>query len=307
VAAIKKVGECRMPFNAPLRYPGGKRKLANFMKLVLEYNELVGAHYVEPYAGGAAIALDLLLEGYMSHIHINDVSKSVYAFWFSALHETEALCDLIQSTDVTINEWHKQRAIQERADQKDLLALGFSTFFLNRTNRSGIIKGGVIGGKAQDSLYKLNARYNKENLVNRIRYIANFRGQISIYNEDAADFVRTVVAKLPFHALVYLDPPYFAKGKRLYENYYELQDHEEIANLVGKISQNWIITYDNVPEVRRLYASYRCLTYYFNYSAASRYRGSEIMFFCNGLEIPPVRSPVLVGKRYLSDTQECLS
>lgn len=286
-----------MPFHTPLRYPGGKRKLANFIKLVFEYNDLFGAHYVEPYAGGAAIALSLLFEAYVSHIHINDISKPVYAFWHSVLYETENLCNLVESTDVTIHEWHRQRAIQAMASEVGLVELGFSTFFLNRTNRSGIINGGVIGGKNQDGPYKLNARFNKQNLTSRIRRIANYRNQISICSEDAADFIRNTVSCLPPETLVYLDPPYFEKGKGLYENYYESEDHEEIANLLANLKQKWIVTYDNVPNIVGLYAQYRSRVYSLSYSAASRYKGSEIMFFCNQLEIPPIANPVLVSKR----------
>lgn len=286
-----------MPFYTPLRYPGGKRKLANFIKLIVEYNDLFGAHYVEPYAGGAAIALSLLFEGHVSHIHINDISKPVYAFWYSVLYETENLCNLVESTDVTIHEWHRQRAIQDMASEAGLVELGFSTFFLNRTNRSGIIKGGVIGGKNQDGPYKLNARFNKQNLTSRIRRIANYRNQISICSEDAADFIRNTVSCLPPGTLVYLDPPYFERGKRLYENYYGSEDHEEIANILANLKQKWIVTYDNVPDIVRLYAQYRSHVYTLSYSAASRYKGSEIMFFCDALEIPPIANPVLVSKR----------
>ena len=295
-----------MPFYSPLRYPGGKRKLSNYIKLVLGQNDLLGAHYIEPYAGGAAVALALLFEGYASHIHINDLSRSVYAFWYAVLYETESLCSRIRDTAVTMDEWHHQRAIQEFAFEAPLLDLGFSTFFMNRTNRSGVITGGVIGGKNQDGSYKLDARYNVEDLTDRITRIASHRSQISIYNQDASVFITEALPSLPHNALVYLDPPYYSKGKDLYENQYEYKDHKRVSDLVSSINQRWVITYDNTPEIVQLYKGYRCIVYYLNYSAAERYGGAEAMFFCDGLTIPTVANPARVSSRTVSKMQAAL-
>lgn len=295
-----------MPFYSPLRYPGGKRKLSNYIKLILGQNGLLGAHYVEPYAGGAAVALALLFEGYASHIHINDLSRSVYAFWHAVLYETESLCSRIQETPVTMDEWHHQRAIQECASEVSLLDLGFSSFFMNRTNRSGIITGGVIGGKNQDGSYKLDARYNAEDLIGRIRRLASHRSQISIYGQDASVVITKVLPSLPHNALVYLDPPYYSKGKDLYENRYEYEDHKKISDLVHNIDQRWVVTYDNAPEIMRLYEGYRRIVYHLNYSAANHYGGAEVMFFCSGLTIPTVANPARVSNRTVSRMQEGL-
>jgi len=160
-----------MRFNTPLRYPGGKGKLFNFMSKIIELNGLQNVHYAEPYAGGAGLALRLLIQGVASKIYLNDVNKAVYSFWYSVLHQTDELCALIHETDVNINEWHNQKKIMSRMDSEDSLSLGFATFFLNRTNRSGILKGGVIGGKNQDGNWKLDARFNKVNLINRKKKI----------------------------------------------------------------------------------------------------------------------------------------
>jgi len=292
-----------MPFYSPLRYPGGKRKLSNYIKLVLRQNGLFGAQYVEPYAGGAAVALALLFDGYASHIHINDLSRSVYAFWYAVLYETESLCTRIRSTAVTIDEWYRQRAIQERACEASLLDLGFSTFFMNRTNRSGIITGGVIGGKNQDGPYKLDARYNAEDLIARIRRAARHLSQISIYNEDAMDLITGTLSDLPGSALVYLDPPYYSKGRDLYDNQYEDEDHKRVSDVVANIDQNWIVTYDDTPEIVQLYKGYRHIVYHLNYSAADHYGGSEVMFFCSELSIPSVANPAKVSSHTVTKMQ----
>ncbi|MFW9873906.1 MAG: DNA adenine methylase [Candidatus Thorarchaeota archaeon] len=289
-----------MYFNSPLRYPGGKGKLAKFVRLVFQQNGLLDCHYVEPFAGGAGIALALLFDEYVSYIHINDLNKSIYAFWYSVLNETDALCDRILNTKVTLEEWHRQRYIQRHPQKVSQIDLAFSTFFMNRTNRSGIIKGGLIGGKKQNGKWKLDARFNKENLVLRIKRIVRYRSRISIYNYDAAYFIRKILSTLPSSTLVYLDPPYYKKGQELYENFYEHNDHVEIANLVSELDKKWIVSYDNTPEILHLYDGFKNLIYSLSYSAAIRYKGSEIMFFCDNLDIPNIENPAKIKSNYIN-------
>lgn len=277
---------------SPLRYPGGKTRLAGFIKHVLVSNDLLGGEYVEPYAGGAGIAWSLLFQDYVAHVHINDLSQAVYAFWLSLFEHTDELCKLIWDTPVTIDTWFKQRAILTDALQHSTLEVGFATFFLNRTNRSGIIWGGVIGGKNQKSKWKLDARYNRQNLVKRVEKIAQYRAYVSIYNTDAIDFLTQVLPKLPDRSLIYLDPPYYAKGSDLYENHYEDKDHVAIAKSTTSLERRWIISYDDTTEIRQLYKGHRCMSYHLSYSAADRYRGSEVMFFSPTLDIPNVDSPL---------------
>ena len=285
-----------MRYLTPLRYPGGKSKLANFMSLVFEENNLIKGHYVEPYAGGAGIALHLLFSGHASHIHINDLSKSIYAFWKVVLEDTDNICRLINDTPVDTCTWFKQRKIQAHPEQHSTLELGFSTFFLNRTNRSGIITGGVIGGQNQDGPWKLYARYNKTNLISRIEKISRVSDHITIYNQDAAEFISEVIPTLPLQSLVYLDPPYYAKGRDLYENHYVSDDHLTISNLVGDMNQKWIVSYDDTPETREMYRGYENLLYQLSYSAANHYKGAEIMFFSDNLLIPTVDNPAQLQK-----------
>jgi len=291
-----------MPFLTPLRYPGGKGKLANFMKLVFRDNNLLDAPYIEPFAGGAGVAIALLFGEFTSHIYINDINRSIYAFWYSVLNDTDALCQLIRDTPVTMEEWESQQSIQQSAGQATTLELGFSTFFLNRTNRSGIIAGGVIGGKNQDGPYKLDARFNRKNLISRIQRIARFGNRISLFNTDAAQFIRDVLPRISNNALVYFDPPYYVKGQGLYQNYYEHDDHLEIARLVAGISQHWIVSYDNALQIQAIYNGYRQIVYNLNYSAGERYKGSEVMFFSDRLVIPAVESPALIPSKRVFQT-----
>lgn len=275
-----------LPYPSPLRYPGGKRKLSGFMKQLFRENGLLDGHYAEPYAGGASVALTVLYEECARRVHINDLDRSIYAFWHSVLYETEALCRLVHDTSVTIEEWHKQKAVQSAADVS-LLDLGFSTFFLNRTNRSGIIRGGVIGGKGQAGAWALDARYNKSDLILRIEKVGRYAGRIRLYNLDAAEFITAVLPRLPTRTLVFLDPPYFVKGQQLlYTNFYEPPAHARIAELVKGIRQYWLISYDDVPEVRSLYQGYLSVGYTLHYNAQDRYRGAEVMFLCDRLVLP---------------------
>ena len=285
-----------MRYSTPLRYPGGKSKLASFMRLLFEENNLINGHYIEPYAGGAGIALHLLFSGHASHIHINDLSKSIYAFWRAVLEDTDNICRLINDTPVDICTWFKQREVQAHPEGHSTLELGFSTFFLNRTNHSGIITGGVIGGQNQGGPWKLDARYNKTNLISRIEKISRVSDHITIYNQDAAGFIGEIIPTLPLQSLVYLDPPYYAKGHDLYENHYVSDDHLTISNLVGDINQKWIVSYDDTPETREMYRGYGNLLYQLSYSAADHYKGAEIMFFSNNLLIPNVGNSAQLQK-----------
>lgn len=279
-----------MQFVTPLRYPGGKGRLAQCVADLMRYNGLEGGQYVEGYAGGAGVALTLLQLEYASHIHINDLNPSIYAFWDAVLNDTDRLVARIRAKRISMAEWRRQQAVQHASDA-DRLDLAYSTFFLNRTNRSGIILGGVIGGKNQDGPYTLEARFNKQELTKRIERIASLRHRISLYNLDARDLIENVLPTISRRAFVYLDPPYYVKGRGLYQNHYLHDDHAVIAGSVAGIRQPWIVSYDNVPQIRSLYARYRAITFGLKYSAQARYEGSEVMFFSNGLKMPSEITP----------------
>ena len=276
-----------MPFYTPLRYPGGKRRLLTFVGRLLEVNKLWNVKYAEPCAGGASLALALLYEEYAASIYINDLSRPVFAFWYTALNDTEELCERIEQTSVTMDEWHRQRAIFENSEDVELSELGFATFFLNRTNRSGIIGGGVIGGKKQTGDWKLDSRFGKEELIRRIRRVSRYRNRIHLYQQDALDFTDEIVASLDGNVLAFYDPPYIEKGKALYLDNYELEDHQKLAKRVRRLSQPWIVTYDYDAALRNeLFPDHRCLSFELSYSAQRRHHGREAMFLASRLQLP---------------------
>lgn len=274
---------------SPLRYPGGKNKIAPFLAKICVDNNIAG-HYVEPYSGGAAVALFLLFENFVERITINDKDRSVYAFWFCVLNKTNALCKLIEDTDITIEQWRKQRKIQEVKSKADILELGFSTFFMNRTNRSGIISAGPIGGMDQKGDYKIDCRFNKKELINRIRLIASKKSSIKLYKKDAIKLVHKIQNESTDNNIIfYFDPPYFLKANSLYLNHYLPENHKDVSEVIKSITDiNWIVSYDNVKEIRDLYEDCIQKEFEFYHTAYEIRQGKEILFFSPNLKMPEV-------------------
>ncbi len=265
---------------SPLRYPGGKGKLAPFMGLMINKMNIKNGTYIEPFAGGAGVALMLLMEEYVDDIVINDYDKAIYSVWRAIIEEPENLVDRILYTPVNIEEWKKQKKIYVEQNKKYSLDLAFATFFLNRTNRSGILKGGPIGGFEQTGNYGIDARYNAEKLVDRIRAIAKYKKHIKVYNKEIVSFIENILPNYDQNSLTYFDPPYFNKGPELYKNFFEKEDHAKIARLIlNGVPGNWIITYDDTPEIIKLYKQQCIRRYDLNYSAANTGKSSEVIVF----------------------------
>lgn len=279
---------------SPLRYPGGKARFAPFIAEVMRTNGLDGGHYLEPFAGGAGVALELLFDGHACHIHINDLDPAVHAFWSAATSDTEGLLKLLYETPITMDEWHRLRQIMLTQDSSlSLTVRGFATLFVNRTNRSGILKGGVIGGKAQNGTYKLDARFNKEMIAARLERIGLHASSITVHQEDAYSLLSRASDLLPDRSLIYLDPPYYVKGRDLYRNFYKHDDHLQIAQLLQspEFNRQWVVSYDNAPQICEMYSDTEALKYGLHYTAQARYVGDEVMFFKNGLKIPDAEIP----------------
>lgn len=265
---------------SPLRYPGGKGKLAPYLSNVISLNNLEGGHYVEPFAGGAAVALELLFSEQVRHIHINDLDPCIYAFWHSVVNETAAMVARIRETEITVESWLAAREVKRTPNAHSLLDLGFSTFFLSRTNRSGILNGGVIGGLEQNGEWKIDCRFNKDELISRIRRIGFFKSRISVCNIDASLFLSEYVRDIRSKCLLYIDPPYYVKGAYLYQNHYKHDDHVELARLVSTIDKHrWIVSYDKNEQISDMYEDFDQEVFSIDYTARSYAKGTEIMIF----------------------------
>lgn len=292
-----------MTYYTPLRYPGGKGKLAAFIQEIYKANDLSDGTYVEPYAGGAAIALKLLLEGFAWNIIINDIDKRIFSFWWSILNETEQFCKKINDCKVDIATWNKQKFIHLNIDQYSLEEIGFATFFLNRTNRSGILSAGVIGGKNQTGNFKIDARFNKRDLISRIELIAKYKSRIKLYNKDALILMREINNTFNKKTLVYYDPPYFKKGKLLYHNFYTYEDHQSLATFIRGTNYPWIVTYDNVKEIKEMYLGENYANFDISYYAhMDRPKGKEILFY-NHIKLPCM--PYTCKALYLRNMARC--
>lgn len=275
-------------FYSPLRYPGGKGKLEAFMELLIEKTGHLGGIYIEPFAGGAGIALELLEKNIVNEIAINDLDKGIYSFWKAILTETDRFINDIRTIPLTINEWNRQRTILDD-DCRYSYELGFATFYLNRTNRSGIIRGGVMGGIEQSGSWRMDARFNRNELINRIIKIARRKRDIHVYNKDVNSFVQNYLPRYEDNSFVYFDPPYFEKGKQLYLNFFSYDDHVRIERMINNlVNCDWVITYDDVPEIVEIYQEHIMRRFDLNYSAAVKRKASEIIIFRRLDMIPDV-------------------
>lgn len=267
--------------NSPLRYPGGKSLIYPFVASFLEENGLIGSIYAEPFAGGAGLALSLLYNGLVKKIYINDLDKAIYSFWRTALDQSEEFCSWISKVPLDINSWKTFHEIYLHSEQYSIDELAKATFFLNRTNVSGVIKGGVIGGLDQHGSYKIDARFNRDALIKKIQKLGEFKDKIILSNEDALSFLKKR-ENMKSDVFIYLDPPYYQKAPNLYMNFYRKDDHQLLSEKVMNLKKKWMVSYDNHEFIKELYASRNKILYSLQQSTSNRV-GKEILVFKDGL------------------------
>lgn len=276
----------KRPQFSPLRYPGGKSALYGFVSQTLRLNGAAGGTYVEPYAGGAGIALGLLLSEQVERIVINDLDPAIYSFWAALTEQPERFMQKLRDVSVTVDEWHRQKAVYSSADQEDTLGLGFATFFLNRTNRSGVLNAGVIGGQQQTGNYKIDARFNRETLLKRCQLIGLYANRIQVSRRDGLEVIDEHLDHP--RTLTYADPPYFEKGSSLYLNAFGPQDHADLAALLNANSgASWLLTYDEHPDIEALYPDRSRYGIGVHYSVHRARKSTELLVTSDGLKLPP--------------------
>lgn len=265
---------------SPLRYPGGKSALYPVVSSVIKSNKMKHCIYVEPFAGGASIAWSLLFDGVVDYVIINDADKAVYSFWRAVMESTQWFVDKIKQMPITVDEWRKQRELLRNV-KKYSKELGFAMFYLNRTNRSGILDAGPIGGYDQSGAYKIDCRFNRDALAKKIERIAAYRNRIKVYNQDISVFLKHYLPKENENhdIFVYFDPPYYEKGQRLYMNHFSSKDHERLRDAVATLNCKWLMTYDDKIEIDELYKNYQKFRFSINYSLSNKRKGGEMMIF----------------------------
>lgn len=269
-----------MSRRSPLRYPGGKSSLTPYIKSIVA--ELGVSSYYELYAGGAGIALELLLSDDVDNIVLNDADPHIFAFWNTVLTHSESLIAMIEETPVNVDTWRQQREVYFSSDGHSSIEVAFATFYLNRCNRSGIItKAGPIGGLDQKGKYKIDCRFNKQELIKRICNIAQRANRIELHNEDTLKFIKENLSRLADKSVfMYLDPPYYEKGKVLYLNYYKYDDHKQLRNLLEENrALQWLVSYDNVDEIRELYSEFYTEEHSIKYSLQDKRSAMELFVY----------------------------
>ncbi|WP_411347746.1 DNA adenine methylase [Paenibacillus sp. WLX2291] len=285
---------------SPLRYPGGKTQLASYVKDIIELNFDDKPTYIEPFSGGAGVAISLLLDDIVKNIVINDYDKAIYYMWYSLLYNTEDFIKLIQDTPISLEEWHNQKNVQNNFSNHNILEIGYSTFFLNRTNHSGIINAGPIGGKNQTGKYKLDCRFNKFNLIKKITKIATEKERIKLHNLDALELIELYLNNHNNtegkNIFTFFDPPYYKKGPELYTNFYNHEDHLLLSKAINALDDHkWIVTYDICEEIKQMYTTVNGYEYALNYSLSKRSKASEFIFFSKQTQIPNFNKIKLVN------------
>jgi DNA adenine methylase len=267
---------------SPLRYPGGKGRLARFVAGLLEHQYPRPSRYIEPFAGGAGVGLRLLVDEYVEEIVINDLNPGIAAFWRAVFERSDDLLGRLEGCDVSVGEWHRQREVY-LTEPGDDVELGFALFFLNRTNRSGILDARPIGGYEQGGKWKIDARFDKKSLARRIQALSQYASRVVVREADGIDLVGEFLKDRT--SFIYADPPYLQKGDHLYLDTLGWDDHVRLAKLLSQ-GGRWLLTYDADGRVTDdLYAGYRCAEFSMSHSAAVQHVGKEYAVFAPSLEI----------------------
>ena len=264
---------------SPFRYPGGKAFLYRYLAQALEGLPSDARSYAEPFCGGAGAAVILLKLDLVDDIHLNDADPKVFAAWRSILNETERFAEKIMRTSVDMSTWYDARSVVDRGSG-DLFELGFATFFLNRTSRSGIVFGaGPIGGYDQTGAWKVDARFNREALAERVLWLGRMRERIHLTKEDGLTFLGRSLGRLDVaKTLFFVDPPYVTAGGRLYLNAMDRSKHVAFSDVLQSgFFRHWILTYDDHPLIRQLYCDLEIQDLAVTYSLQRKRTEQEVL------------------------------
>ncbi|MEJ8845667.1 DNA adenine methylase [Variovorax rhizosphaerae] len=270
--------------HSPLRYPGGKSDFLAVAAEIFQLSGFTGLHVVEPYAGSAAIALGLLDFGLTPSVLLLERDPLLFGFWHSVFCRPEELIARFQELPITLETWHSLQHYLKVSNpmSQDLVALGLAGLFFNRTNFSGILNAGPIGGKQQSSVYDISCRTNKDDIIVRILTLSTLASKVDVQFGDAI----ALMAKMANRSdcFFYLDPPYFKKGESLYRHFYRLGQHKELANTLSTVEFKWLLSYDDHHVIEFLYEAFNVRRCNFQYSARSYSKRDELLI--SNFELP---------------------
>lgn len=270
---------------SPLRYPGGKARVAPYLAALIRAQTPRPTIYAEPFAGGAGAALRLLMDETVRSVRINDLSPGIAAFWRCVFYHTAQFAGLIEHAVVDMDNWHQARHIFESPSDGDDLQLGYATFFLNRCNRSGILTARPIGGLNQAGKWKIGARFNRADLAARVRRLGQYRRRVEVTQLDGREFMENVES-LGSKVFAYVDPPYIVQGEDLYLNSLSYDDHRLLADHLRESATPWMLTYDVSERVtEELYAGLRVAQFDIAHTAQRQHIGSELAVFSPLLDV----------------------
>lgn len=273
---------------SPLRYPGGKARVAPYLTRLMKAQPRRPTIYAEPFAGGAGAALKLLVDEVVRNIKINDLSPGIAAFWRSVFFDTEQLARRIENAEVSMEEWHRAHAIFTSEAEHEDIDLGYATFFLNRCNRSGILSARPIGGMAQNGNWKIDARFNKNELATRVRLLGQYRRRVQVSQLDARDFL-SKLEPTSLDGFVYVDPPYIVQGENLYLDSLSYEDHRQLAIQLSSSLVPWMLTYDVSETITKdLYPGLRTAKFNIAHTAQKQHVGSEYVVFGDHVNVPSI-------------------
>lgn len=264
--------------------------MAGLLQQIRKLNGFGGRAIAEPFAGGAGASISLLYMEETERIYLNDADPAIFDFWWTLTNRPTPFITQIERVELTMDEWRRQRTAYCSTAPISRLKRGFAAFYLNRCNRSGIIiNGGPIGGVDQKGEWKIDARFNRQNLQTRCKKVAEYADRISVSCLDGIEFVKSLDAD---STLFFIDPPYFNKGSLLYLNLLNDDYHAELAARLKSMNDAaWVVTYDDCPEIRSLYEGWATIRPFgLRYAAADRRNGKEILIVPKGMRLPTSQS-----------------
>ncbi|MEI7867358.1 MAG: DNA adenine methylase [Candidatus Methylumidiphilus sp.] len=264
---------------SPLRYPGSK---ATFLKVVLEFIEvhgLKGREIVEPYAGSGIVSLSLVANNLVSHATLVERDPLLYSFWKAVFEHTDILLSSIEDININMDTWYELRVLlKHKIPENELIPdLALACLFFNRTNFSGVLHSGPIGGKDQSSDYKLDCRFNKKDIISRIRQISSLRDGVSVKFGDALEFLQKANIQNHEKRFFYVDPPYFKQGRKLYRYYYKVIDHKRLYDILSVATFPWLLSYDKHEFIELLYDGFPQVHQSFRYMSRTPKNENELV------------------------------